>query len=89
MSHSDNVESNELDTSIDEWKEALEVATFSPGCTIGELSEKLSIPKSTLRRKLRDLINRGMCTKDMSRRTSANGSSIPVVVYRLVKGEEE
>lgn len=80
---------SELDTTIEEWKEALEVASYVEGHTVAELSTKLKIPESTLRRKLHFLITTGKCTKGVGRRTSTNGRSINVAVYQLVKGEEK
>ncbi len=82
-------ETSELDTSIEEWKKALEVASTASGYTVAELSEKLQIPESTLRRKLRNLVAAGKCTVGGGRRTSANGRSDSIVTVYQLKGKEK
>jgi len=79
----ENPDIGQLDTSMDEWRAALKVAEHTPGYTITELSAKLKIAESTLRRKLRNLIANGRCNKGVGRRISDNGRSISVIVYQL------
>lgn len=79
-------ETSELDTSIDEWREALEVSD-DEGQTVGELAEATGLPESTLRDKLKKLIKEGKCVKGTAVR-NIEGRRGRWNVYHLM-GEEK
>lgn len=75
-------EVGELDTSFEEWKEAL-YPPDDPGLTITELAEVLFVSESAMRRRLKSKIGDGTVTKGCAFRSGRR-----CIVYQLVKGEE-
>lgn len=79
-------EIGELDTSIEEWKNALEVKD-DKGETIDDIVEATGVAPSTVRRKIKKLIQEGKCVQGEAVRIVC-GRKIRYRVYQL-KGEEK
>ena len=81
-----------LDTTIDEWQEALkdaEIASNADGKTARELAQELNCCESTMRLKLNSMILTGRCERLKGRRFASDGRFIPVNVYQLIPKEEK
>lgn len=83
----------QLDTTVDEWRAALEVETGDDlGKTSGELAEELGVSERTIQKRLKSLIKKGLCKQGTAKRTVRCGygwTDRHVPVYQLVKKEEE
>ena len=79
------INSNFLDTTVDEWRAAMNeyLELTSEGETIPELAQKLGISESTMRRRLRKMLESGQCTQGRGTRNDALGRSFVVAVYQL------
>lgn len=82
-------EVGELDTSVEEWKAALEVKD-DPGETITELMERLGIKRTRLRMMINKLVKEGKAKRGYASRTNSyTGKSYQCAVYQLLKEEEK
>jgi predicted ArsR family transcriptional regulator len=91
------VSGNFLNTTVDEWRTAME-SEFSNKCDLGkllvngktitELSTELKMSISTTRRRMDTLIKSGKCEKGWNYRIEKGGKMRPVPVYTLKKGEK-
>ena len=79
-------ETQELDTTVDAWRAALEVKD-DEGQTIDEIVEATGVAPSTVRRKIKKLIKEGKCIKGKAARMLGN-TKIRYHVYQLT-GEEK
>lgn len=81
-----------LDTTIDEWREAIENACIkcdAPGETLVELSKRLEIPETTIRRRIYRLLLEGRCVSGTGFRRDRKGRYYNVTVYQLIPKEEK
>lgn len=82
-------EVGQLDTTVEEWREALEVKD-DPGETITELMERLGIKRTRLRTMINKLVKEGKAKRGYaSRKNSYRGKSYQCAVYQLLKEEEK
>ena len=91
--------SNELDTTVDEWRGAMEGFAFATtlsslpflenGKTTGELAETFNVSRDTISRRLKALIKKGTCRKGRGIRTSLTGQEKTVPVYQLITPKKE
>ncbi len=80
---------NELDTTIDEWREVMEDLTQSdPGLTIQELCEKFGTKRTTTQALVNRLVKKGKCKKGKARRSYSDGVTKHVSVYDIIKSKE-
>ena len=81
---------NELDTTVDEWREALhDITQDDPGETVRELCARLGGGKTAIRDMLETLIEKGRCKKGRAMRTRCDGVRYFAPVYQLITPRKE
>jgi DNA-binding GntR family transcriptional regulator len=76
---------NELDTTIEEWREELQKHKNIPGYTISELAAEIGVCRETMRKRLNKLTKEGKCIRATGIRHDELGGIYSVPVYTLVK----
>ncbi len=87
-----NLDSGTLDTTVDEWQEAIGDAYIkcdAEGRTLMELSEELQIPETTMRRHILKLLSESRCTSGTGFRMDRRGRFYNVMVYQLTPKKEK
>jgi predicted ArsR family transcriptional regulator len=79
---------NELDTTVDEWREALEMSVVDndPSWkTATEIADSLGVNRTSVTRRLRKLIKSGNCLQGKCRRLDGTGRPQFLPAYKMVK----
>ena len=81
-----------LDTTVDEWREALadasEVSNID-GKTASELARELNCSETTMRLKLNGMVLTGRCRRLRGGRIASDGRLMSVNVYQLIPKEKK
>ena len=91
---------HELDTTIDEWRKAMEnlslggsrwssLPSLPKGKTTNELCEIFGVCEEVMRRRVRKLIKEGRCKKGKAPREMITGEKRIVPVYQLIYEKEQ
>ena len=81
---------NELDTTVDEWREALGGLNENvPGMTSEELSDKFGISQRAIQVRIKKLLEAGGCkVSGTRRRMDTVGRMIWIPVYKITEEKE-
>lgn len=85
-----DLDNSTLDTTIDEWQaEMKRISPDAPGKTLSELATELKISKTTMRRRIEQLINEGRCMQNTGKRFDRFNRLYDVSVYQLYPREKK
>ena len=79
-------EENELDTTVEEWKNAIEEMYYpnDPGFTRRELQDKLNVTYWAVTKILEQMLSEGRCIRGKGTRIDSVGRKQAIPVYQLI-----